>query len=208
MTLDYGALTRACDAVGISPERGWLAAIEVHLRLLEKWSEKMNLTSVKEPQEALVRHIVDSLALLRLTTLGLVRGPVLDVGSGAGFPGIPLAIARSDWTFTLLEPRQKRGIFLDRVIAEAGLKNARWREGRLPDPALNGRFQLVVSRATLAPDELLSAATPTLAQGGIVAIMAAEAPWTEAPAGFQDLESHHFELGGARRYVGCVRRSG
>jgi 16S rRNA (guanine527-N7)-methyltransferase len=130
---------------------------------------------------------------------------VLDVGSGAGFPGIPLAIARPDWTFTLLEPRQKRGIFLDRVVAEAGLKNARWREGRLPDPALSGRFNLVVSRATLAPDELLAAATPTLAPGGIVAVMAAEAPWTTAPDGFQDLEAHHFELGGARRYVGCVR---
>ncbi|MBT9554972.1 MAG: 16S rRNA (guanine(527)-N(7))-methyltransferase RsmG [Myxococcales bacterium] len=205
MTLDFGALTRACEAIGLSPERAWLPAIEVHLRLLEKWSEKMNLTSVKEPQDALVRHIVDSLALLRLNALAAVRGPVLDVGSGAGFPGIPLAIARPDWTFTLLEPRQKRGIFLDRVVAEAGLKNARWREGRLPDAALNGRFNLVVSRATLAPDELLVAATPTLAPGGIVAVMAAEAPWTAAPDGFQDLEAHHFELGGARRYVGCVR---
>ncbi len=200
-------LVEACRRhLGLEADPAWQPAVDVHLRLLERWAAKMNLSTVTDPQDALVRHVVDSLALLLLDRVRRTPGPVLDVGSGAGFPGIPLAAALPV-PFTLLEPRQKRGVFLSRVLVEARLGNARWREGRLPDPALTG-FDLVVSRATLAPEELLDAAIPALAPGGAVAVMAAEPPWDAGPPGWRLLEARSFRLENAARWVGVLVREG
>ena len=198
-------LAGACNEIGLVADPAWWPKVNRHLQLLERWAPKMNLTTVSDPREALSRHVVDSLALLLLARVRDSRGPVLDVGSGAGFPGIPLAIARPDLDVSLLEPRQKRGVFLSRACAEAPTPNAHWLEGRLPDPKLNGRFDLVVSRATLSPTELLEAGRAALAPGGAIVIMAADPPWQDCPVGFLTLEVVAFELGGAQRWISALR---
>ncbi len=198
-------LVEACRvSLGVEADEAWQLAVDTHLSLLQRWAPKMNLSTVSEPAEAMVRHVLDSLALLKLRRVREATGPLLDVGSGAGFPGIPLAAALPAADVTLLEPRQKRGVFLNRVLAEAGIRNARWLEGRLPDARLNQRFHLVVSRATLSPDELIEAARPTLAPGGAVAVMAATSPWDGAPHGWNLLQSEAFALDGAARWVGVL----
>ncbi len=204
MTASGARLVAVCKEIGVTADPAWWPKVALHLTLLAKWADKINLTSVSNPDEALVRHVVDSLSLLKLARVRSSAGPWLDVGSGAGFPGIPLAVARPDVDITLLEPRQKRGVFLGRVLAEAGVKNARWLEGRLPNPALAGRFEVVMSRATLAPHELAPAALPVLRPGGAVVVMAAEAPWEHPPAGFLMEEAHAFVLGGVPRWVATL----
>ena len=127
------------------------------------------------------------------------------MGSGAGFPGIPLAAARRDLQFTLLEPREKRGVFLTQVIAQAGLQHVVWHKGRVPEPALNGKFELVVSRATFPPEIIFDQVSPLLATNGIAVFMTS-AP-TDMAATANVIEEDSFRLGEHVRYLTVVQRS-
>ena len=94
-------------------------AIERYLLLIEKWNKVHNLTAIRDPQQMVAQHIMDSLAVLPH-----IRGPqIVDVGSGAGLPGIPIALARPDWQVTLVESNQKKAAFLQQVKIELGLQN-------------------------------------------------------------------------------------
>ncbi len=114
--------------------------------LLESWSRRHNLVSFASREELVDRHIRDALA--GESMLPAAPGRLLDVGSGAGFPGVPLLIARRDWQGTLLEPRRKRWTFLRHLIRELGLPAeatcARFRDF---DPGPGCTFDRVVSRA-------------------------------------------------------------
>lgn len=116
------------------------------LALLAKWNRVYNLTAVNDRREMVARHLLDS-----LTLLPLLRGPnVLDAGTGAGLPGIPLAIARPDLTFWLVDGSGKRIRFLRQVMRELGLKNIRPIQSRLEDLTLDEAPDDIVARA-LAP---------------------------------------------------------
>jgi len=192
-------------ALGIPFDEAWRPGLEAHLALLKRWAPRINLVSQSTLAVADTRHLLDSLSLLLLDAVRDAEDEACDVGSGAGFPGIPLAIARPGLQWTLVEPRQKRGVFLGRVLASAAVKNAQWYPGRVPDPTLNGRFSLVVSRATLAPAELLEVALPLLSPGGVVAVMAAQDPGLEA-RGYRLAQQVSFELGHEPRWVGAFSR--
>lgn len=198
-----------CQALSLPWDPGWAAPVATHLRLLQRWAPRVNLTSVSDPPAALTRHVVDSLALLRLEAVRGATGRAADVGSGAGFPGIPLAIALPHVDWLLVEPRTKRGAFLSQVIAAAGLTNARWVSARLPESAeqLGSSFGLVVSRATLAPRDLAAATRDLLRRGAVLACMAATAPDGPAPDGFELQQTERFELDGAKRVVLAWRRT-
>ena len=201
------ALEARCRALDLPYDAAWARPIGVHLDLLARWSQVMNLTTVASPEEALERHVVDSLALLRLDAVSTSRGPAADLGSGAGFPGLPLAIALPDVDWTLIEPRRKRGVFLQKAIHESGVKNARWLEASLPDPRLADRYALVVSRATFPPQDLLAMAAPLLAPGGALAVMAATPPEWDL-SGWRLIEQASLRIAGAPRWLGAVRRAG
>ncbi len=116
-----------------------------HWELVLAWNERVNLTAISDNVEAAWLHYRDSLAALPLLT----QGPVLDVGSGAGYPGIPLAIALPELQFSLLEPRRKRASFLENAAARLGLNNVRVLNGAIEDapPEL---FAAAVTRATFS----------------------------------------------------------
>jgi 16S rRNA (guanine527-N7)-methyltransferase len=196
-----------CEALAVEYEPSWAPKLERHLELLSRWAPRINLTTVIDPQAALVRHVVDSLALLKLASVRNALTPAADVGSGAGFPGMTLAIALPAVEWTLIEPRKRRGAFLNQVILEAGVTNAHWHQGRVPDTSLEARFQLVVSRATLAPDALVTQAGPLVAPTGALVVMAARQPDWELGSEWELEESYRFELDGAPRWIGSVRRS-
>lgn len=196
-----------CARLGLPYSARWEAPVRVHLELLQRWSPRVNLTTVWEPEQALSRHVVDSLALLSLAAVRDASGPAADVGSGAGFPGIPLAIARPELDWTLIEPRKKRAVFLRRVIQAAELVNVVVREGRVPDPASAESFGLVVSRATLPPDALMSGLGSVLAPSGVAGVMLSSTPVDWPGPGWRVDEDRSIELEGRRAWVAAVRRA-
>jgi 16S rRNA (guanine527-N7)-methyltransferase len=125
---------------------------------LQKWNRKINLIARETTAAEIVeKHFLDSLALLPLLDLhGGPEASLLDVGSGAGFPGLVLAAARPQLRVTLLEPRQKRTAFLRHIARTLGLSNVKVREERLePGQVLPEQFTFITSRAVAAPELFL-----------------------------------------------------
>ena len=114
-----------------------------YLALIRKWNQVHNLTAVREPEAMLVRHLLDSLAILPH-----VAGPrIADVGSGAGLPGIPLALARPEWRVTLVETNHKKTAFLQQARIELDLKNVEVMTERVENFHPADGFDVVISRA-------------------------------------------------------------
>ena len=117
-----------------------------HWQLMLTWNARTNLTAIKTDSEALRKHYADSLIMTEILPQ---TGHVLDVGSGGGFPGIPLAIACPHLEWTLLEPRQKRVSFLRATVARLGLQNVSIIAGR-SDEAPKTSCDMAVTRATFS----------------------------------------------------------
>jgi len=138
------AIAQGAASMGIALPDGAAQRMERHLALVEKWNRVHNLTAVREASQMVVVHVLDSLTLL--PHLGAAKR-VVDVGTGAGFPGIPLAIARPDVSFTLLDSSHKKCSFLEQARAELGLANVEVACERVEQFRPAVRFDTVVSRA-------------------------------------------------------------
>ena len=160
LALDPAAATRAAD----------------YLRLIEKWNRVHNLTAVRETQQMVVLHLLDSLSVL--PHLDGARS-LLDVGSGAGLPGIPIALASPALEVTLLDSSHKKTSFLEQAKAELDLRNVivacerveQWRPGRT--------FDVVVSRAFADLAEFVAQAQHLVAPGGRMLAMKGVYPFEE-----------------------------
>jgi 16S rRNA (guanine527-N7)-methyltransferase len=171
----HSALATACGDLVLPP--GVLAACAVHWECVQRWNARTNLTAVTSAEDAAWLHYRDSLAALPLLT----GGPIVDFGSGAGYPGIPLALARPDWLFTLVEPRRKRLSFLEMVVARLQLRNVRLRLGRIED-APDEAYAHGVTRATFSQDGAFTAAARWLrAEGSLLAYRSDQARGAAQP---------------------------
>jgi 16S rRNA (guanine(527)-N(7))-methyltransferase RsmG len=141
------ALVRTCSWIQLSPVQ--LAQLERHYDLLYKWNRNLNLTSISSFFEVVQLHYCESLFIGSVLPRGDLR--IVDVGSGAGFPGIPLAIARPECEVTLVEAHQRKGVFLRE--AARGLENISVIVGRAEKIA--GGFDWLVGRG-VRPSDLLS----------------------------------------------------
>ncbi len=141
---------------------------EVYYKLLIEWNEKINLTRITEPGEVAVKHFADSLSLLRYCEIKK-NAKVIDVGTGAGFPGIPLKIARPDIELTLLDSLNKRLVFLgevcDRIGIEAKLVHSRAEDGGKKS-LYREKFDYAVSRAVARLSTLSEYCIPYVKVGG------------------------------------------
>jgi 16S rRNA (guanine527-N7)-methyltransferase len=184
----------------------WLA------RELVRWSSRINLTAILDPIEMADKHILDSLAVLR----ALEPGPLtlLDAGTGAGFPGLPLAIAREDLTVTLVDAVAKKVGFLKHAVAQLGLA-PRVRALHLklqgnPDGECLLPFDVAVSRALADPTRWAALAAPYVRPGGRLVVMAGpEASAVQLP-GWSSPAADRFQLplGGDGRTLLTYRKSG
>ncbi len=111
--------------------------------LLRKWNQVHNLTAIEQPADIVTRHLLDSLSVAPF----LYGDRVADVGSGGGFPGLPLAAARPDLWFTLIDSRDKRARFLRQAVVETGFRNVEVVADRVEHYAPEMRFGTVVARA-------------------------------------------------------------
>jgi 16S rRNA (guanine527-N7)-methyltransferase len=122
------------------------AALEAHLDLLMRWNQKLNLTSIRNREEAIERHYCESLFLGSRLPAGVLR--IADVGSGAGFPGFPVAVLRPECSVTLIESHQRKAVFLRE--ASRTLPNLRILAKRAED--VGEKFDWVISRAVSYSD--------------------------------------------------------
>jgi 16S rRNA (guanine527-N7)-methyltransferase len=146
--------------------------------LLAKWNRAYNLTAVREPAAMLPRHLLDSLAVLPH-----LHGPrVLDVGSGAGLPGIPLALARPDLQFTLLDSNGKKTRFMTQAVTELGLANVSVVQSRVEDYQAPAPFDSVITRAFAAVADVVVGTGRLCAPQGQLLLMKGAYPITELEA--------------------------
>ena len=143
-----------------------------YMNLLLEWNEKINLTAITEEKEVIVKHFVDSLTIAKYIPEG---ASLVDVGTGAGFPGIPLKIIRDDLKITLLDSLQKRINFLDVVIKELNLKNVETIHARVEEFGKNSKyresFEVATSRAVANLSTLTEYLLPLVKVGGIAVCM-------------------------------------
>lgn len=144
-------LTERLAEVGLAPDPNAAEALAAFLGEILRWNRVHNLTAITDPEAMIRRHVIESLALRPL----LQGRRVADVGSGAGVPGIPLAIAEPDRHFTLIESRGKRAAFLQHVQGLLGLVNVAVEHRRVEEMNDAGTFDTLLARAVAAPAELL-----------------------------------------------------
>jgi 16S rRNA (guanine527-N7)-methyltransferase len=155
-------LQRHLPELGIAAETGLVDGLAGYLRLLHKWNQAFNLTSIREPTEMVVRHVLDS-----LSARPFLHGTrVLDVGCGAGLPGIPLALVETDRQFTLLDASLKKIRFVRQALGELRIRNATAVQSRIEDYAPMDPFDTVLCRAFASLPDFIAGAGRLVAEGG------------------------------------------
>lgn len=162
-----GALSDGSRELGLLLDTAHIDQLVRFLRLLEKWNRSFNLTGSKSIPELLHAHVLDSLGLLNL----LPEGEMLDVGTGAGFPGIPIAICEEDRPIVLLDSNGKKTRFLQQVKAELNLGNVMIVQSRVEAHQPDRRYACIVSRAVASVNELGGALLPLLDPRGCLLLM-------------------------------------
>jgi 16S rRNA (guanine527-N7)-methyltransferase len=197
-------LVGGAAALGITVPREALAKFCQYADLLDLWAPKINLVSCGSALELVDRHILDSLAL---ATLLPVAGSVVDLGSGAGFPGLPLAILRPNQPFFLVEVRRRRATFLNEVRRALGLRNVEILEQRAetPPPASVRFAEAVVTRAVWSDESLLEIAARWLSGTGRLFWMRSD-PWPGVLDDRISRERFQYQVGnGPLRAVEVIR---
>ncbi len=146
-----------------------------YLGLLIKWNRAYNLTAIRDPQEMVSKHLLDSLSVAPF-----IRGErLLDVGTGAGLPGIPLAIVYPEKEFELLDANSKKTRFLTHVVAELVLTNVKVHHCRIEAGKLGAHYQGILSRAFASLADMTAACGPLLVEGGELLAMKGQYPEEE-----------------------------
>jgi 16S rRNA (guanine527-N7)-methyltransferase len=153
--------------LGIELESEQLEKLLRYLQLLDKWNKVYNLTAIRDPRQMVSNHLLDSLAILP----HLWPGRWLDVGCGAGLPGLVMAIARPDWQVSLLDSNSKKTSFVQQAAIELGLKNVDVYCARVEAWRAESKFDGIVSRAFTDLGQFLSLTRHLMAENGRWAAM-------------------------------------
>ena len=161
----FKELKSKSEQININLENEQIKKFYEYMNLLLEWNEKFNLTAIVEPKEIILKHFIDSLTIEKYINEG---NKIIDVGTGAGFPGIPLSIYKPEIDITLLDSLNKRIIFLQEVIEKLEMKNIEAVHGRAEEFAKNKRemFDIATSRAVAPLNILLEYLLPFVKIGG------------------------------------------
>jgi 16S rRNA (guanine527-N7)-methyltransferase len=173
VTIDIQALTVGAEALGVRLNEKQIGQFAQYAALLEEWNARMNLTRVA-PQDVVPLHFLDS-----LTVSGVAEGPLtgrlLDVGTGAGFPGVPLKIVYPELSVSLLDSTRKKLDFLDAVISALGLQGIQTVHSRAEEAGRDNRhrqkYDVVTARAVARMNVLSEWLLPLVKAGGIAVAM-------------------------------------
>jgi 16S rRNA (guanine527-N7)-methyltransferase len=175
------ALDRGLAELGLELPAGARERLLDYVALLVKWNRTYNLTAIRDPLAMVAHHLLDSLAVLPHLPLARTGARLADAGSGAGLPGIPLALARPQWRVALAESSQKKAAFLRQAAIELALDNVEVHEGRVEAWRPATLFDVVISRAFAALTEFLALCRHLVAPSGVLAAMTGAAPAALGP---------------------------
>lgn len=181
----------------------------LYWRELQEWNSIINITAISSLRDTIIKHFIDSLSVIASLP---GSGRLADIGSGGGFPGIPISIVRPELTVVLIEAARKKANFLRQVVRVLGLKSAEVYHGRAEALNAGELFDCIVSRASSSIETLLKISTPLLAEGGIIIAMKGKKTEQELREAEQEMkkarllikEERHFVLpfhGGTRTIV-------
>lgn len=160
-------LIQGLQQLGLADESEKLSAF---IELITKWNKAYNLTAIRDKSDMASLHILDSLAVLPH-----LRGQsLIDIGTGAGLPGIPLAIYRPDMEFVLLDSNSKKTRFVQQAILELKLKNVKVHHGRVEDFRPEQGFDTVTCRAFASMEDIMKLTTHLFAENGLLLAMKAQ----------------------------------
>lgn len=181
--------------MGLDTDARRIGRLQDYIALMRKWNRVHNLTAIEGDMAMVTHHLLDSLAIMRY----LHGDRILDVGSGAGLPGIPLAIYQSERNFTLLDASAKRVRFLRQCTLQLNLVNVAAVHARVERYTHAGGFDTVVSRAFATLADFVLAASHLLAPGGRLLAMKGRDPreeLTALPDGFRICGVHALNIPG------------
>lgn len=165
----YNLMSKSAEDVGLQLSREQYEKFIIYMKLLQEWNEKVNLTAIVEDEDIIKKHFIDSIKAFKREEFKKAK-TLIDVGTGAGFPGLPIAIMKDDINVTLLDSLNKRVNFLNTVINELGLSNVIAIHSRAEDGArdnkLRERFDIATSRAVANMSVLSEFCLPYVKVGG------------------------------------------
>lgn len=199
-------LMNGCNAFDINLSKSQQSQFILLLHLLRKWDRVTNLTAIRQPAAIIDKHFVDSLAIAPY----LEASRILDVGSGAGFPGLPLAIYAPDKHFTLLDSNHKKTRFIRQAAAELGLKNITCVQSRVQSYQPANVFPMITSRAFSSLQDMVKMTAHCRSEEGLWLAMKGEQPTSEIEA-LQSKEAclvtcHRLQVPGMHQRHLCVIR--
>jgi 16S rRNA (guanine527-N7)-methyltransferase len=168
-------LETGAQALNIHLNEEQIVQLDSYIHLLIKWGRSFNLTAIKEPEKIISHHILDSLSIVPY----LWGKEIIDVGSGAGLPGIPCAIALPEKQFTLLDSIGKKTRFMTQVVAEIKLQNVKVVQSRVEAFHPEKKFDVITARAFSKVDKLWCLTQHLLAPGGELVLMKGLNPQAE-----------------------------
>jgi len=201
------ALAEGLEQLAIPADDTSVDALLHYLTELERWNKTYNLTAVRDPKEMVTRHVLDSYAAQPY--ISGIR--IIDVGTGAGLPGIPLALANPDMRFVLLDSNGKKVRFLQHVVGDLGLHNVTLVQARVADYAADSGFDTVVCRAFTSLAEFVADSGHLAAPEGRLVAMKGKLPrdeLNELPEGWsaEAVEPVHVPGLDAERHIIVIRR--
>ncbi len=206
-TPPHAALDAGLAALGL--DASLAAPLRRYLELLARWNRTYNLTAIRDPGEMVTLHLLDSLSM-HAHVRGVAR--LADLGTGAGLPGIPLAIALPELQVTLVESNGKKARFLREAVRTLGLANVRVAESRAEALDMPGAFDAITARAMATLADLVTAGGHLLAPGGRLLAMKGARPDAEIadlPPGWRVEAVHPLAVPGlaAERHLVVVGRT-
>lgn len=177
-------LIRGVTEMSVSLNDGQIEKLLAYVREFEKWNKAYNLSAVRDIRQMVARHLLDSLSVVPWFTANknFSAARVIDVGTGGGLPGIPLAIMFPEQQFTLLDSNGKKTRFLFQVKTLLGLTNVTIENRRVEEFKPEQKFDLVISRAFASLQDMTDGCAHFLAQGGIFLAMKGVFPQDELTA--------------------------
>lgn len=187
----YPLLQLGLAKLNLDLSKTTLEKIIAYIALLHKWNKVHNLTAISDPKAILIRHIFDSLAIIPYIAK---EGYVLDFGTGAGFPGIPLALALPEHNFVLLDSSNKKTTFLNHVVLSLNIKNVKIVTKRIEEFHFEHLFATIVTRATAKSDVVIAKTSHLCTKDGKILIMKGKPPQEELKSVKKPFEIYRIEV--------------